>query len=248
MSASGPARAARLLALLQILARHRYPVSGASLAEELSISLRTLYRDIASLRAQGADIQGEAGTGYVLAPGYLLPPMMFTPEQLDALALGLRWVVTYGDAEIGKAANEVAGKVMQSIPPPMQSLFEHATLLVGRAETAVESEHVAGLRAAIRRQLKVSIRYTDRQGNTSERVIWPFALGYLSRDLLLAAWCETRGDFRHFAVAQIESVQQLACAAPHSRQRLLRMWREAGRDTLDEISGAAPALRLDSTP
>ncbi|MDP9767493.1 YafY family transcriptional regulator [Kosakonia cowanii] len=247
MSASGPARAARLLALLQILARHRYPVSGASLAEELSISLRTLYRDIASLRAQGADIQGEAGTGYVLAPGYLLPPMMFTPEQLDALALGLRWVATYGDAEIGKAANEVAGKVMQSIPPPMQSLFEHATLLVGRAETAVESEHVAGLRAAIRRQLKVSIRYTDRQGNTSERVIWPFALGYLSRDLLLAAWCETRGDFRHFAVAQIESVQQLACAAPHSRQRLLRMWREAGRDTLDEISGAAPALRLDST-
>lgn len=248
MSASGPARAARLLALLQILARHRYPVSGASLAEELSISLRTLYRDIASLRAQGADIQGETGTGYVLAPGYLLPPMMFTPEQLDALALGLRWVATYGDAEIGKAANEVAGKVMQSIPPPMQSLFEHATLLVGRAETAVESEYVAGLRAAIRRQLKVSIRYTDRQGNTSERVIWPFALGYLSRDLLLAAWCETRGDFRHFAVAQIESVQQLACAAPHSRQRLLRMWREAGRDTLDEISGAAPALRLDSTP
>lgn len=247
MSASGPARAARLLALLQILARHRYPVSGASLAEELSISLRTLYRDIASLRAQGADIQGEAGTGYVLAPGYLLPPMMFTPEQLDALALGLRWVATYGDAEIGKAANEVAGKVMQSIPPPMQSLFEHATLLVGRGETAVESEHVAGLRAAIRRQLKVSIRYTDRQGNTSERVIWPFALGYLSRDLLLAAWCETRGDFRHFAVAQIESVQQLACAAPHPRQRLLRMWREAGRDTLDEISGAAPALRLDST-
>jgi predicted DNA-binding transcriptional regulator YafY len=237
-----------LLALLQILARHRYPVSGASLAEELSISLRTLYRDIASLRAQGADIQGEAGTGYVLAPGYLLPPMMFTPEQLDALALGLRWVAAYGDAEIGKAANEVAGKVIQSIPPPMQSLFEHATLLVGRAETAVESEHVAGLRAAIRRQLKVSIRYTDRQGNTSERVIWPFALGYLSRDLLLAAWCETRGDFRHFAVAQIESVQQLACAAPHSRQRLLRMWREAGRDTLDEISGAAPALRLDSTP
>lgn len=248
MSASGPARAGRLLALLQILARHRYPVSGASLAEELSISLRTLYRDIASLRAQGADIQGEAGTGYVLAPGYLLPPMMFTPEQLDALALGLRWVATYGDAEIGKAANEVAGKVMQSIPPPMQSLFEYATLLVGRAETAVESEHVAGLRAAIRRQLKVSIRYTDRQGNTSERVIWPFALGYLSRDLLLAAWCETRGDFRHFAVAQIESVQQLACAAPHSRQRLLRMWREAGRDTLDEISGAAPALRLDNTP
>lgn len=248
MSASGPTRAARLLALLQILARHRYPVSGASLAEELSISLRTLYRDIATLRAQGADIQGEAGTGYLLAPGYLLPPLMFTPEQLDALALGLRWVATYGDAEIGKAAKEVAGKVMQSIPPPMQSLFEHATLLVGRAETAVESQHVAGLRAAIRRQVKVGIRYTDRQGNRSERVIWPFALGYLSRDLLLAAWCETRGDFRHFAVAQIETVQLLESAAPHSRQRLLRMWREAGRDTLDEISGAVSALRQSNAP
>ena len=98
------------------------------------------------------------------------------------------------------------------------------------------------------RKWKVSVRGTGRRGKTSGGVVWPFARGYLSRDLRLAAWCETRGDFRHCAVAQIEGVQQLACAAPHSRQRLLRMWREAGRDTLDEISGAAPALRLDSTP
>src|SRR6478609_3947053 len=98
MSASGPTRAERLLNLLQILSQHRYPVSGHWLAHELSVSLRTLYRDISALRAQGADIQGEAGTGFILSRNHHLPPVMFTPEQLDALALGLRWVAVYGDA------------------------------------------------------------------------------------------------------------------------------------------------------
>src|SRR5436853_2297928 len=70
----GLSRAERLLALIQILHRHRYPVSGAVLASELNVSLRTLYRDIASLQAQGARIDGEPGVGYVLRPGFMLPP------------------------------------------------------------------------------------------------------------------------------------------------------------------------------
>ena len=75
-------RSERLLDLLNVLRRHRRPVSGRALAEEMGISLRTLYRDIASLQAQGATIEGEAGVGYVLKPGFLLPPLMFTPEEI----------------------------------------------------------------------------------------------------------------------------------------------------------------------
>ena len=65
-------RAQRLLDLIQLLRGHRYPVSGGKLASELDISLRTLYRDIAALQAQGATIDGAPGLGYVLRPGFLL--------------------------------------------------------------------------------------------------------------------------------------------------------------------------------
>ena len=186
MSASGPIRAERLLNLLQIFYQHRYPVSGHRLAEELSVSLRTLYRDISALRAQGADIQGEAGTGYILSRSHHLPPAMFTPEQLDALALGLRWVATYGDRDIVKAASEVMGKVRQGLPSQLLALFDDSTLLVGkRPEDNQNSESLSFLRSAIRRRRKIRAGYTDRRGNMSERTLWPFALGYFSGAICL---------------------------------------------------------------
>ncbi|WP_421096139.1 helix-turn-helix transcriptional regulator, partial [Serratia fonticola] len=89
-------RTQRLLDLMQILRRHRYPVAGHSLAEELGISMRTLYRDIATLQQQGADIVGEVGIGYVLRPGFMLPPLMFSQTEIEALVLGMRWVERRG--------------------------------------------------------------------------------------------------------------------------------------------------------
>src|SRR5438874_5965870 len=99
-------RAQRLLALLQALRRRRTPVKGDTLAQELGISLRTLYRDIATLRDQGVRIEGEPGIGYVLKPGFLLPPLMFTNEEIEALVLGGRWVAEHGDARLAEAARE----------------------------------------------------------------------------------------------------------------------------------------------
>ncbi|OSN05355.1 DNA-binding protein [Lonsdalea britannica] len=231
MSASGPKRAERLLNLLQILYQHRYPVSGHWLAQELSVSLRTLYRDICALRAQGADIQGEAGTGFILSRSHHLPPVMFTPEQLDALALGLRWVAEYGDAGIAKAAFEVTGKIRQGLPAKLKMLFDDSTLLVGKTQVAYpDVENLNSLRSAIRRRQKIRTGYTDRLGNVSERTIWPFALGYFSGDIVLAAWCEKRNAFRHFDVMRLTSLQLVQEGYPHSRHHLLRMWRSEGLD------------------
>ena len=97
-------RSERLLDLLQVLRRHRRPVSGLVLAAEIGVSIRTLYRDIASLQAQGAAIEGEPGVGYVMKPGFLLPPMMFQSEELDALVLGMRWVADRGDRSLADGA------------------------------------------------------------------------------------------------------------------------------------------------
>src|SRR5882672_9037926 len=98
------ARSERLLDLIQVLRRHRHPVSGHTLADELGVSLRTIYRDIQTLIGQGAAIDSEAGIGFVLRPGFVLPPLMFTDEEIEALVLGSRWVAQRTDASFEHAA------------------------------------------------------------------------------------------------------------------------------------------------
>ena len=113
---SRPVRSARLLRLLDELRRCRQPVSGAQLAERLEVSLRTLYRDIAVLREQGADVAGDAGVGYQLRPGFLLPPMMFPPEELEALLLGARWVAAHADPVLARAAAQGMERIASTLP------------------------------------------------------------------------------------------------------------------------------------
>src|SRR6187399_3700871 len=114
-------RAERQQELMQVLRRHRRPVSGALLARELGISLRTLYRDIASLQARGAHIDGEPGMGYLLRPGFMLPPLMFSEEEIEALVLGSRWVADRGDSEMAEAALNVLAKVGAVLPPDLRN-------------------------------------------------------------------------------------------------------------------------------
>ena len=182
-------RAERLLVLLQCLRRHTYPVSGAALAAELGVSLRTVYRDIASLQAQGACIEGEAGVGYVLRPGFLLPPLMFSEEELEAIALGAQWVATRTDARLGQAATDALAKISAVLPGELRRKLESSTLLVGATERELFNEDAFVLiRKAIRTERKVSVTYRDERGAESARIIWPFALGFFERVQVVAAW------------------------------------------------------------
>ena len=124
-------RSERLFDLLQALRRHRRPVSGATLAAETGVSLRTLYRDIASLQAQGAHIEGEAGLGYVLKPGFMLPPMMFSAEEIEALVLGSRWVAKVADGKLATAASDALAKIAAVLPADLRDETDTSTLLVG---------------------------------------------------------------------------------------------------------------------
>ena len=116
-------RAQRLLDLIQVLRRHRQPVTGAALADELGVSLRTLYRDIATLQAQGATIDGEPGIGYVLRPGFMLPPLMFSEDEIAALVLGSRWVADRADTPLGMAASNALAKIAAVLPPDLRDPF-----------------------------------------------------------------------------------------------------------------------------
>ncbi|WP_312378348.1 helix-turn-helix transcriptional regulator [Pseudomonas oryzihabitans] len=124
-------RSERLFDLLQALRRHRRAVSGRALAAETGVSLRTLYRDIASLQALGAAIEGEPGVGYILKPGFLLPPLMFTPEELEALVLGSRWVAERTDGSLAAAASNALARISAVLPSELQNELAMTTLLIG---------------------------------------------------------------------------------------------------------------------
>ncbi len=226
-------RAQRLLDLLQALRRRRAPVRGADLARELGVSLRTLYRDILTLQAQGADIEGAAGLGYVLRPGFTLPPLMFNGDEIEALVLGCRWVAERGDAKLSAGAKDVLAKVRAVLPEEARRELETSGLLAAPVrDGAVDTVDLSVLRGAIRSERKVVIDYRNEGGVASRRTIWPFALGYFERTRLIAAWCEMRGDFRHFRTDRVARIEVGRERYPRRRQVLLADWREArgGRD------------------
>ena len=221
-------RTQRLFDLIQILRRYRYPVSGKKLAEVLNISLRTLYRDIATLQAQGASIEGEPGVGYVLRPGFMLPPLMFSEEEIEALVLGSRWVARRTDKKLGLAATNVLAKIAAVLPDDLRYQLEFSGLLIGPAKTLVErdDEKEALVRRAIRNEYKLQIIYTDVKGDGSERIIWPLALGFFEEVHVVVAWCELRADFRHFRTDRMVTLVPLETRYPKRRQILLKKWRE----------------------
>jgi predicted DNA-binding transcriptional regulator YafY len=225
-SSKAESKAERLLRLLQTLRRHRYPVSGKFLSEELGISLRTLYRDIAALCAQGARIDGSPGVGYLLRPGFLLPPLMLTHDEIAALVLGSRWVARHADPELKNAAENLLAKVETVLPAELRHELTDSGLMVGPPrETPLNNREIAVVREAIRTENKLRIRYHDLAGEETLRVVWPFALGYFERSLVLAAWCELRQDYRHFRTDGIREMTELAEKYPRSRVSLLQEWR-----------------------
>ena len=223
-------RAERLLELMQVLRRHRRPVSGALLARELGISLRTLYRDIASLQAQGAHIDGEPGMGYLLRPGFMLPPLMFSEVEIEALVLGSRWVADRADTELASAARNLLAKIGAVLPADLRHELDSSALLVGPgAPLAAGDAELPKIRRAIRTQRKVEIRYRDTKGEETKRTIWPFALGFFDRVRVVAAWCELRRDLRHFRTDRIMALDVSKVSYPRPRQALLKEWRENQR-------------------
>jgi predicted DNA-binding transcriptional regulator YafY len=221
-------RAERLLELMQALRRRRAPVAGAALAEELGVSLRTLYRDIAALQTQGATIEGEAGLGYVLRPGFSLPPLMFTLDEVEALALGARWVEGRADEGLARSARDALAKIAAVLPPERADALDWPSLLAGAGAPAdAEIAALPLVRKALAEERKLAFAYEDKTGAPSRRIVWPVAVGFFDSARVLAAWCETRGAFRHFRLDRMADVAMLDARLPKPRRTLLRDWRRS---------------------
>ena len=198
-------------------------MTAAHLAEQTGVSLRTLYRDIATLQAQGAPIEGEAGLGYVLRRGFLLPPLMFGEDEVDAMVLGLRFVIRRGDEALGLAAANALAKI-EAVLPPGTAGAGAAPLLAGPGQPG-QTAHLTTIRAAIRSERKLRLHYTDKKGAGSIRLVWPIAVGFFDGGEMLVAWCETRADFRHFRLDRIAGLERQETRLPRRHRMLLAEWR-----------------------
>ena len=101
---------------------------------------------------------------------------------------------------------------------------------------------VAPLREAIRRGVKVTIAYVDEGGRSSERTIWPLAIGYMVTVRMVVAWCELREDFRHFRTDRIQAMDVLDVRYKERRHVLMKRWR-AHEDAQNQQKGCTARNR-----
>jgi predicted DNA-binding transcriptional regulator YafY len=224
-------RTERLFQIIQILRSRRRLVTGAELAEELEVSLRTLYRDIAELMAQRVPIRGEAGAGYMIDSDYDMPPLMLTQDELEAAVLGAAWVAERGDAALARGARDLIGKLTAAVPEHLRPVVLDAQLApVSHHRRVIDAFDLAAVRGAIRTQRKMRIAYADEQSRTTERTIWPFMIGYFETVRIVVAWCELREGFRHFRSDRFHDAQVLETHYRLRPAQLRKRWEKENRE------------------
>ena len=204
-------KASRLFEIIQILRLAARPVTASQIAMRLEVTPRSIYRDIVALQAMRVPIEGERGIGYILRPGFDLPPLMFTIAESEAIVLALALLQRTGDVELKDAADRVTAKIAAAMPPPLrQSLATNALYAWGTIASEPQGTDFALLRQAIRDEQKISITYRDEAGNRTQRVIRPIALIYYSSAAVLVGWCELRQGLRNFRIDRIAQSDLLA--------------------------------------
>jgi predicted DNA-binding transcriptional regulator YafY len=227
-------RADRLFDIIQSLRTAAGPVTASALADNLEVTARTIYRDIAALQASRVPIEGAPGLGYVLRRGFDLPPLMFTPDEADAVAIGVRLLRRLRDPKLQRAADRVLAKLAAVVPDPLPAHLVSAPVFVSDGDAPpVTGVDPAELRHAIHDTRKVSIAYVDDEGRQTVRVVWPLAMAYYVDVTLLGTWCELRGDFRHFRVDRIQSAKVLNGHFPADNGKLMAEWMALRKDRPD---------------
>ena len=218
-------RSQRLFDLLQLLRCHKYPVTADYLASELNVSTRTIYRDIVTLQAQGAEIDGEAGVGYQLKPTFALPPMMFSMGELEALRLGAEWIAKQANGEFSESARNAIAKISAVLPADHQAKrSEDIVRVASIIEVAELSIELSDIKLAIKQQNKAEIHYTDAKAKVSSRVVWPMLIGLFEQHYVLVAWCEVRSAYRNFRLDRIAEWTILEEKYQRTRHDLIKDW------------------------
>ncbi len=220
-------RAERLFRLVNEM-RTRGISRASELAEHFEVSVRTIYRDIAHLQASGLPIEGEAGVGYLLRPGFDLPTVTFTHDQVDALAVGLSFVENTGDPVLAMAAREARAKLQASMPRPEDRKLADAPYLSLQGRVSATSD-MALLRQAVRQRQIAQFDYRDADGARTERRVRPLVIWSLTNGWMFSAWCELRQDFRTFRFDRVANLTMTGERFDEDENKDLRAFMEMDR-------------------
>lgn len=219
-------RSSRLFEIIQILKRAKAPITACAIAEALEVSKRTIYRDVVALQAMRLPIDGEAGIGYVLRAGFELPPLMFTPDEVEAIVVGLSLLGRTGDTDLLAAATRVSRKIAAVLPDTASSRIDGSALHVSHwNEIPPSGVEYRVMRQAIREERSLHLHYQDAEARCTERTIRPIALVYYVDNVILAAWCELRRDFRHFRADRIITCHSIDSVFKGESELLRAEWR-----------------------
>jgi len=202
------AKTDRVLLLLEAL-QDRGAAPGPQLAEHLGVDVRTLRRDVESLRRLGIPIEAERGPagGYRLRPGYRMPPLMFTTTEAIAVALGL--LTARRD---GLDADGALAKLHRVLPERVRlrvEALEHTLSVSGPAPTAgpPRGETLLALAEAAWRGRRIQASYTDGTGRGSERELSPYGLVAHAGRWYVPAYDHGRGEPRALRADRVGDVR-----------------------------------------
>jgi predicted DNA-binding transcriptional regulator YafY len=223
-------RADRLFQIAQYL-RGRRLTTAQQLAEWLSVSERTIYRDIRDLSLSGVPVEGEAGVGYRVKAGYDLQPLMFSPDEIDALVIGMRMVQAWGGPQLAASAAAALAKVTLALPRDKRDFVEATALFAPSFHIdPLHGERLECIRQAIGNRRKLQLEYGDVDAKISQRMIWPLALYFFGGTWLIAAWCELRSDFRSFRLDRVRTLEPSDAYPDQQGRRLADFVRNVQRD------------------
>ena len=218
-------KASRLFEIIQILRVARRPVTAQTIAETLEVTARSVYRDIAALQTMRVPIEGERGVGYILRPGFNLPPLMFSIEETEAIVLALAMVARTGDSELRQAAKKVSDKIAASLPEPLsKTLSANALHAWGSIAPSPAGIDLSMVRRAVRDEERLDLTYRDETGAETRRQIRPIAVIYYSETMNIVAWCELRQAIRNFRSDRVMACKTTGSFFKMEGERLRQLW------------------------
>lgn len=223
-------RSVRMFEIIQLLRSADRPLTANDIAGTLEVTKRTIYRDIAALQGMRVPIEGEVGIGYVMRPGFDLPPLMFTADEVEAIVVGLALLGRTGDIGLQTAAANAARKISAVLPGDGRHDLKNWPLYASSWNAIPGScVDLRVLRRAVREEEKLRLGYSDADAKRTHRTILPLALVYHIEVVVLAAWCELRSDFRHFRVDRIVDCKRTGMGFPGQSELLRAKWRKLHR-------------------
>ncbi|MEO5558225.1 MAG: YafY family protein [Dokdonella sp.] len=212
-------RADRLFLIIHALRGRRTALPARQLAETLSVSQRTVYRDIADLQLSGVPIEGEAGVGYMLRKGADIPPLMFNAEELEALVVGTRFVKAFAGKRLHSGAQAALIKIEAVLPPELKQRAQRSRIFAPGGWNEAKTGLIDRLHAAIAASHVLRLDYRDESGKTSAREVEPLCLSFWGGVWTLGAWCRLRVDFRTFRPDRIDHFEPTGEAFVEVRER-----------------------------